>query len=39
MLVSTFLNLVIIPILYAVVRGLLPATAARSEPVPEPGTD
>ncbi|HEV8524236.1 MAG TPA: multidrug efflux RND transporter permease subunit [Terriglobales bacterium] len=39
MLVSTFLNLVIIPILYVVVRSLLPATAARSEPVPEPGTD
>jgi multidrug efflux pump subunit AcrB len=39
MLVSTFLNLVIIPILYVVVRSLLPATAARSQPVPEPGTD
>jgi hypothetical protein len=39
MLVSTFLNLVIIPILYVVVRSLLPATAARSQPLPEPGTD
>ncbi|HJV97064.1 MAG TPA: efflux RND transporter permease subunit, partial [Albitalea sp.] len=36
MIVSTFLNLFIIPILYVIVRGLLPATRRAEDAEPEP---
>ncbi|HEV8379556.1 MAG TPA: efflux RND transporter permease subunit, partial [Tepidisphaeraceae bacterium] len=37
MIISTFLNLGIIPILYVMVRSVLPAAAVSPRPVPEPG--
>jgi HAE1 family hydrophobic/amphiphilic exporter-1 len=39
MIVSTFLNLFIIPILYVVVRSFLPAPAQVLEPIPNPEGD
>ena len=39
MIVSTFLNLFIIPILYVIVRSFLPAPAQVAEPVPNPEGD
>jgi HAE1 family hydrophobic/amphiphilic exporter-1 len=39
MIVSTFLNLFIIPILYVVVRSFLPAPAPVLEPIPNPEGD
>jgi HAE1 family hydrophobic/amphiphilic exporter-1 len=39
MIVSTFLNLFIIPILYVIVRSMLPAPAHVVEPVPNPEGD
>ena len=37
MMVSTFLNLFIIPVLYVIVRSLLPSKAEAAEPLPQPG--
>jgi hypothetical protein len=37
MIVSTFLNLFIIPVLYVIVRSMLRAKAEGVEPLPQPG--